>query len=141
MKRFRVGTTGIGLLLRSDGACSPGAPRAVVREERCDLGLVRQGENVVHAFFVHHAGKTALEFQGASLSLPGMTCRLPREVAPGGDGQIKVEWSTSHLQGKVEAEAVVRTNDPARPESRLVVAGDVQGPIELKPLPAIFLSA
>ncbi len=141
MKRFRVGTAGIGLLLLSAGACSPGAPRAVFREERCDLGLVRQGENVVHSFLVHNAGKTALRFQGASLSLPGMTCRLPLEVAPGGDGQIRVEWTTSHLQGKVEAEAVVRMNDPARPEKRLVVRGDVRGPIELKPLPEVFLSA
>jgi len=141
MKRFRVGTAGIGLLLLSVGACSPGAPRAVFREERCDLGLVRQGENVVHSFLVHNAGKTALRFQGASLSLPGMTCRLPREVAPGGDGEIQVEWTTSHQQGRVEAEAVVRMNDPARPEERLVVRGDVQGPIELKPLPEVFLSA
>jgi len=52
-----------------------------------------------------------------------------------------VEWTTSHQQGKVEAEAVVRMNDPARPEERLVVRGDVQGPIELKPLPEVFLSA
>jgi len=141
MKRFRVGTTGIGLLLLCTGACSPGAPRAVFREERCDLGLVRQGENVVHAFFVHNAGKTALQFQGASLSLPGMTCRLPREVAPGGDGQIQIEWSTSHLQGRVEAEAVVRMNDPTRPEGRLVLTGVVEGPVELRPLPEVFLSA
>src|SRR2546426_6743229 len=141
MKRFRVGTTGIGLLLLSVGACSPGAPRAVFREERCDLGLVRQGENVVHAFFVHNAGKTALQFQGASLSLPGMTCRLPRDVAPGADGQTQIEWSPSHLQGRVEAEAVVRMNDPTRPERRLGVTGDVEGPVELKPLPEVFLSA
>src|SRR5213594_4841188 len=141
MKRFRVGTTGIGLLLLCTGACSPGAPRAVFREERCDLGLVRQGESVVHAFFVHNAGKTALRFQGASLSLPGMTCRLPREIAPGEDGQIQIDWSTSHLQGRVEAEAVVRMNDPTRPEGRLVVTGEVEGPVELRPLPEVFLSA
>jgi len=141
MKRFRVGTAGIGLLLLFAGACSPGAPRAVFREERCDLGLVRQGENVVHAFLVHNAGKAALQFHGANLSLSGMTCRLPREIAPGGDGQIQIEWSTSHLQGRVEAEAIVRMNDPTRPERRLVVTGDVEGPVELKPLPEVFLSA
>ena len=132
---------GICFLLFSAGACSSGAPRAVFREERRDLGLIRQGESIVHEFFVHNAGKAALQFQGASLSLPGMTCHLPREVAPGGDGRIQIELSTSHLQGRVEAEAVVRMNDPARPERRLVVTGDVEGPIELKPLPEVFLSA
>src|SRR5207247_9114913 len=116
MKRCRGGTAGIGVLLLSAGASSPGAPRAVFREERCDLGLVRQGENVVHAFFVHNAGKTALQFQGASLSLPGMTCRLPREVAPGGDGQIQIAWSTSHLQGRGEDDADVRLIDTTRPD-------------------------
>src|SRR5437867_12321493 len=104
MKHFRAGTAGIGLLLLLAAACSPGAPRAVFREERCDLGHLRQGGNVVHSFLVHNAGKTALRFQGASLSLPGMTCRLPREIAPGEDGQIQIDWSTSHLQGRVEAE-------------------------------------
>lgn len=141
MKLFRVGAAGMGLLLLSAGACSPGVPRAVFREERCNLGFVRQGKNVVHTFLVHNEGKTALQFQGASLSLPGMTCRLPREVSPGGDGQIQVEWSTLHLQGRVEAEALVQMNDPARPEGRLVMTADVEGLVELKPLPSVFLSA
>ncbi|OLE67428.1 MAG: hypothetical protein AUG09_02500 [Acidobacteria bacterium 13_1_20CM_2_68_7] len=141
MKLLRLGAAGIGFLLFSAGACSPWAPRAVFREQRFDSGHVRQGQNVAHEFSVHNAGNAPLEFERATLSLPGMTCRLPREIAPGGDGQIKVEWSTVHLQGRAEGVAVVRTNDPARSEYRLVVAGDVEGPIELKPLPMVFLSA
>jgi uncharacterized protein DUF1573 len=141
MRLFRYGAAGIGLLLFSAGACSPGAPRAVFREERRDMGSVRQGETIAHVFPVHNAGSAALQLLGASLSMPGMICRFPREVAPGGDGQIKVEWPAAYLQGRVEGEAVVRMNDPARPEARLVVTGDVEGPIELKPLPAVFLSA
>ena len=141
MKLLRLGAAGIGFFLFSAGACSPRAPRAVFGEQRFDSGHVRQGQNVAHEFSLHNAGNASLEFERATLSLPGMTCRFPREIAPGGDGQIKVEWSTAHLQGRAEGEAIVRTNDPVRPESRLVVAGDVEGPIELKPLPAVFLSA
>jgi len=127
MKRLRLCAVGIGLFLFSAGACSPRAPRAVFLEENFDSGNVRQGQTVAHGFSVHNAGNATLEFERATLSLPGMTCRFPRKVAPGGDGQINVEWSTVHLQGRAEGEAVVRTNDPARPEYRLVVAGDVQG--------------
>src|SRR3989442_3678353 len=141
MKLLRLGAAGIGFFLFSAGACSPRAPRAVFGEQRFDSGHVRQGQNVAHEFSLHNAGNASLEFERATLSLPGMTCRFPREIAPGGGGQIKVEWSTAELQGRAEGQAIVRTNDPVRPESRLVAAGDVEGPIELKPLPPVFLSA
>ena len=137
----RLGAAGLGVFLLNCGASSPGTPRASFEQPRHDFGLVHQGDKVIHEFPVRNTGNTTLRLEEARLSSSEMTCRFPREIAPGGEAAVTVEWSTAHLQGKVEAEAVVKTNDPTRPDASLVLSGKVEGPIELKPMPAIFLSA
>jgi len=143
MKSFRLSATaGLGLLLLlGPGISAAAAQSAVVLEARHEFGRVRQGEKVLHAFSVHNSGDLDLAFAGVELSMPGMTCRLPQAVPAGGDAAIAVEWSMEHFQGHLEGQAVIRTNDPARPTLTLVLAGDVVGSIEIRPLPAVFLSA
>lgn len=136
----RLGAVGLGIFLLNCGASSPGPPQATFGESRHDFGVVHQGDKVVHEFSIRNTGNTTLRLEEGRLSSSELSCRFPREIAPGGEAAVTVEWSTSHLRGKVEAEAVVKTNDPALPDASLVLSGKVEGPIELKPTPAIFLS-
>ncbi|HET7451673.1 MAG TPA: DUF1573 domain-containing protein, partial [Thermoanaerobaculia bacterium] len=123
------------------GGAPSAAPHATVRVDRFDFGTVRRGEAVVHAFSVHNSGTGPLAFTKAELSMPGMSCRISPPIAPGGDGTILLEWKTAHVQGAAEGIAEIATNDPERPSLRLSLTGRIEGPLEIDPLPAIFLSA
>jgi hypothetical protein len=101
---------------------------------------VRKGEKVVHAYRIHNAGNAKLEFKSASLSMPGMTCRISPALAPGADGTISVEWATGQVQGHLRGRVSVATNDPANPTIDLELSGRVVGPLDIEPLPGIFVS-
>lgn len=122
-------------------ATSAPAPRAVVADAHYDFGRVKSGEKIVHEFRMHNGGDARLEFTGATMSRKGMTCRLSKPLAPGEDGTISVEWSTEHVFGKLRAEAKILTNDPANPSIPLELSGQVYSPLDIEPIPAVFLSA
>jgi hypothetical protein len=116
------------------------APRAVLRDAPFDFGRVRKGEKVVHAFRIHNGGNAKLEFKGASLSMPGMSCRISPPLEPGADGTISVEWATGQVQGRLRGTVNVATNDPANPSIDLALSGRVVGPLDIDPIPGVFLS-
>ncbi|HET9794759.1 MAG TPA: DUF1573 domain-containing protein [Thermoanaerobaculia bacterium] len=135
-----LGVTG-WLLGAGLAVAAPSAPTgAIVPRPRFDFGRVRRGEKVVHAFAVHNSGSARLAFTGAELSMPGMTCRTSPPLDPGADGTITIEWKTDRVQGTVDGVAQISTNDPSAPPIALALSGRVEGPLEIDPMPAVFLS-
>ena len=120
-------------------ACSE--PRAVFDGTQHDFGGVRRGERVVRTFRLHNDGDSSLEVTSVRLSMPGMTARLPRAIEPGGDGTLVLEWATDRVQGRVRGVVDVETNDPRARSVTLVLAGQVAAPLDIEPIPAVFLSA
>lgn len=116
-------------------------PHAAFSPARHDFGNVRRGEKVTRSFGLHNGGDAPLELIGVRFSMPGMTARLPRTVAPGGDAAVVLEWTTDRVQGSVQGVAIVETNDPRAGSVPLVLAGTVHGPLDIEPVPAVFLSA
>jgi hypothetical protein len=116
-------------------------PRVVVGPTEYDFGGVRRGEKVVRTFRLHNAGDTPLELTGVHLSKLGMAVKLPEKVEPGADGSIALEWTTDRVQGSVRGVAVVNTNDPRARSVTLALTGVVRGPLDIEPVPAVFLSA
>ena len=116
-------------------------PRAEFLETSYDFGTLRQGRTVAHRFLVRNVGAQPLRIEGIEFSQSGMTSRAKPVVAPGATGEIFLEWNTAGFKGVVEAEAVVRTSDPASPNTILRLTGQVRSPIDLLPFGAIFLSA
>jgi hypothetical protein len=112
----------------------------VVSDTHYDAGRVRRGEKIVHVFRIHNDGNARLEFTGATLSRKGMTCRLSPPLAPGADGTISIEWSTENIAGKVRGEAKILTNDPMNRSIPLELSGEVYGPLDIEPIPAVFIS-
>jgi uncharacterized protein DUF1573 len=115
----------VALTIAFTSALLAGGPQAVFPESEWYFGLVKQGERVVHSYVVRNTGDGMLRFEDVSLSLAGMQCRFPRELGPNEQAMVTVAMSTWNLTGNVEGEAIVRTNDPARPETRLLLAGRV----------------
>ena len=128
----------------SAGLCPSQArsePHAVFGPTQHGFGSVRRGDRVVWVFRVHNEGDTALAVTSVRFSMPGMTARLPGQIEPGGVGAISLEWATDHVQGSVRGVTVVETNDPRERSITLVLAGTVHAPIDIEPIPAVFLSS
>jgi Protein of unknown function (DUF1573) len=116
-------------------------PHATFTPTQHDFGDVRRGAKVTRSFGLHNGGDTPLELIGVRFSMAGMTARLPRTVAAGDDATVVLEWTTDRVQGSVRAVAVVETNDPRAESVPLLLAGTVHGPVDIEPVPAVFLSA
>ena len=118
-----------------------GTPRGVLPDSTFDFGTVKQGAHVIHAFAVRNTGSAPLRFEGAELSVQGMTVRFqPAQVPAGGEGSINVDWSTDHVVGTVAGEIHVKWNDPKNPSATVSLKGTVNPPIRIDPIPAVFLS-
>jgi Protein of unknown function (DUF1573) len=116
-------------------------PQAVFGPTQHDFGDIRRGDKVTHSFRLHNGGDTRLEVSGVQFSMPGMSARLPRTVAPGDDATVVLEWTTDRVQGSVHGVAIVETNDPRAGSVSLLLAGTVHGPLDIEPVPGVFLSA
>jgi len=116
-------------------------PQAVFSPTEYDFGGIRRGDKIARSFQLRNGGDAALQFIGVRFSMPGMTVRLPASVAPGGDATIVLEWTTDRVQGSVRGVALVETNDPRARSIALALIGIVHGPLDITPLPAVFLSA
>src|SRR5262249_50751347 len=116
-------------------------PHAAFNPTEYDFGDIRRGEKVTRIFRLHNGGDTPLKLTAVRFDMPGMSARLPGTVAPGEDAAVVLEWATDRVQGSVRAVAVVETNDPRAASVPLRLAGTVHGPLDIEPVPAVFLSA
>jgi hypothetical protein len=113
----------------------------VVSATSHEFGIVKQGVRIGEVFSVRNEGTASLTLDLVQLTQPGMTARFKPQIPPGAEEKIRLEWDTSLVKGPLEGTAVVRLNDPLRPEVRFVMKGIVKPPIEFQPFAAVFLSA
>jgi hypothetical protein len=116
-------------------------PRVTLSPASYDFGTVKQGETVRHAFAVKNSGDTPLRIERVELQLPGMKARFKPVVPPRGEGSIEIEWATERIAGTLDTEALVLVDDPAISPLRLALKLRATPPLEILPLPAVFLSA
>jgi len=116
-------------------------PQALFPETTYDFGTVKQGTKVLHGFVIKNSTSLPVTVQGLEFSMPGMTARFRPLIASGLDRSIAIEWDTSHVAGEIEGQAIVHFGDPSQAPVALRLNGVVQPPVEILPLPAIFLSA
>jgi hypothetical protein len=55
------------------------------------------------------------------------------EIPPGGEGEIRVKFSTGKYEGEITKHVIVRTNDPSHKQVELSVTGHVQIDFKLTP--------
>ena len=129
------------LLSALPGVASAEAPKAVFRETRFDFGRAMHGTVVEHDFRLKNEGSATLKIGKASMTPPLLVTRMPRELAPGGEGLIHFKLDTAKLRGPFNGQITVFLNDPDLPEAGLSFEGVVIPPVEVSPLPAFFVSS
>ena len=114
---------------------SEGFPKAeMVGESRHDFGAMSPGDNGEHVFVINNTGDQPL-----TLELGATTCKCTLgelsqgSLKPGEQTDIKLSWTVKTTEDFFEQNAEIRTNDPAAPALRLVVAGKVVKDIAMEP--------
>jgi hypothetical protein len=127
-------------LLSLPAFAGAGAPKAAFRDPSFDFGRAMHGSVVEHDFVLRNEGSAALRIVKAGMTPPLLVTRMPRELAPGGEGMIHFKLDTTDLSGPFRGRITVFLNDPDLPEADLSFEGVVIPPVEVSPLPAFFVS-
>jgi hypothetical protein len=106
-----------------------------------DFGAVLAGTIVEHEFSLSNHESNPLRIAKAQMTPPLVATRIPVEIAPGAEAKIAIRLDTSRLAGAFAGGIVVLPAEPNRDELDLVVKGSVIPPVEVAPLPALFVSA
>ena len=115
-------------------------PKAVFPDADFNFGRAMHGSVVEHDFVLRNQGSAVLKIVKAGMTSPLLVTRMPRELAPGGEGMIHFKLDTTALSGPFEGHITVFLNDPSLPEADLRFEGVVIPPVEVSPLPAFFVS-
>jgi hypothetical protein len=109
-------------------------PKVVLPEAVFDFGVMPVGETRKHVFVVRNEGEAPLR-----LGKPTTTCQCTvsesaqNQIPPGGEGTITLEWSPAGATPTFDKGAVLKTNDPKKPEIQLSVVGIVDEWIRVEP--------
>lgn len=118
----------------SDNSATPNAAEEVptgpltsieFAENKHDYGLIEQGEKVAHVFKFKNTGNDPLVLSNVK---PSCGCTTPswtkEPIAPGGEGEIHVEFDSKGKSGKQTKTVTVTANtDPAK--TILTITGEI----------------
>lgn len=129
------------LALRLPSAVAADAPKAAIPEAEFTFKRVISGSVIEHDFVVKNEGSAPLRILNVKMTPPLLVTRMPREIAPGGEGTIHFKLDTASLAGQFRGAMLVVLNDPDLREASLTFEGQVVPAVELSPLPAFYVSA
>lgn len=101
-------------------------PKVVLPEQVFKFDMMRVGETRKHTFVVRNEGEAPLK-----LGKPVTTCQCTvseaakNEIPPGGEGTVTLEWKPEAESMAFDKGAMLKTNDPKKPQITLSVAGRV----------------
>lgn len=101
-------------------------PIADYPESEHNFGTIKQGQVVEYFFQVRNNGNTTLTINDIKTSC-GCTAAVvkKKELFPGDWTQIRVQFDSSGLSGKVTRIVSVTTNDPKHPRKLLTILADI----------------
>jgi hypothetical protein len=121
----------------ADEAISPeNAAKIEFEEEVFDFGSLVEGESVEHVFKFKNSGQNPLIISHAQGSCGCTVPEWPSEpIAPGGEGEIKVKFSSKGKQGEQDKTVTVSANTiPNKTTIRIVGAVETNPETEKKAL-------
>jgi len=121
-------------------ATRPAAAGLVAPEPIHRVGTVRQGAVLSERFVVRNEGAAPLRIARIELGEPGMRVRFRRDIPPGAEGTVTLEWDTRASDGDTRAEAAIILADGGKPAAILAIEATVVPRLAIEPLPAAFLS-
>lgn len=110
-------------------ASVPVGPTTVMEftETTFDFGTVQDGEQVSHTYKFKNSGSEPLILSNAKGSCGCTVPKWPREpIAPGGEGEITVEFNSKNKKGKRNQKVTITANTNP-PQSFIYLTGEVEG--------------
>jgi hypothetical protein len=140
IQRVTSATTAILLLLmvaaggaRADQAIRP-TPKLVIEETTHSFAPVVDGTIISHDFLVGNAGEEVLKISKVQTGCGCAVASYPRQIPPGGEGKISIQFNTSGYGGRDIQEIIsVSTDDPQRPRTTLTMRGKVNAFVMVTP--------
>ena len=116
-----------GYVQLKDSVALSSIPKIFFPETEHDFGKVKEGKIVDYTFKLTNRGKSVLKIDKVNTSC-GCTAALlsDKEIEPGKDGTIKVEFDTKNRSGEVTRTIAVTSNDPDEPNKILIIKADVE---------------
>jgi Protein of unknown function (DUF1573) len=115
------------------------APAAETGPREFQFGSVKQGEPVSHSFVLRNRSDVPLRILSLDVT-PGLRlARMPAQIPPGEQVDLKVSIDTAGLSGEYEGQMKVHVNDAARSVLVFDVSGVVTPPVEFRPHAALFV--
>lgn len=111
----------------SSGGKHVSAPPSIYfPEDTHNFGVMKQGSVGDHIFKFQNKGGSALIIKDITTSC-GCTAALvkSKEIAPGGEGELRVQFDSSGKIGKLSRSVTLYTNDPKHIEKTIIIYADV----------------
>lgn len=109
-------------------------PRISLPQPSFNFGKASQGDIITHGFVVKNVGTAELNILRV---VPGCGCTATdiskRDLAPGEESIIKVDFNTAGFLGKKVRNISVETNDPLMPVSVLTMQGNIEVDVTVRP--------
>ena len=110
----------------SDSTKISAPPSIYFPEDSHNFGVMKQGSIGDHIFKFQNKGGSALEIKDITTSC-GCTAALvkSKKIAPGGEGELRVQFDSSGKIGKLSRSVTLYTNDPKHVEKTIIIYADV----------------
>lgn len=105
----------------------PDPPRVKVTEHVFDFGTADQHQKIPHVFRFSNVGGSPLLVEKVRSSC-GCTAALASEkvIPPGGEGEIRITFSTGRMSGKKSKSVFLHSNDPDQPITTFKIKGEIR---------------
>jgi len=117
------------------GQTAGGQPKLVLSQEHWDFGTILHPQKAELTLELTNAGTAELRITDIKSSCSCTVAQPDKRVlAPGESTSLKIVYDSKNKQGKVQAQVVLHSNDPANPQQTFEVTGVVQRVVEVTPL-------
>lgn len=115
-------------------------PRLVVPQALHDWGETMEGTTLTHSFRLINRGRAPLKILRVKTTCGCTTVDHDREIAPGGEGRVKLALRIARARPKVKLtkQVTVFSNDPTTPQVKLTLTGMVRALIIAEPSPPVL---
>ncbi|HXG95331.1 MAG TPA: DUF1573 domain-containing protein [Blastocatellia bacterium] len=135
MKRLikRLSCATAAMLIAAAGAANAqessteasGAPRAVVPLTSYHFGDINRGEIISQIFTIKNTGDAELKIKEIVAGCGCETVGSDKTIAPGQEGNVRIEINTMNQMGGIVRPVTVRTNDPNQPDIVFTLTANV----------------
>lgn len=118
---------------------TPQGPSIFCEQTEHNFGTVDTDSSIEHTFVIQNVGDETLEISNARPACGCTVAKLTsKSIPPGGSSELTAKLSLRGRKGHQSKAITVNSNDPKKPQYRLMLVGDVHQTIQLKPDRLIF---